>query len=210
MFLPSTLALRMMSSQKLLMRASNQLNGVQKAAIVPRAAVSVVVRWSVPSIKLAQSSASARYLLVQRGKEPNMGMWSLPGGKIELGENTLDAAKRELVEETGLSASGITNSQSDRLILRWHSNGPFACSDSIHHSESKGVSFHYVISQCFAELQSNTPPNIIASDDAMDARWWSVDEMKDAEDEGTVTRGVVSVLERSEKLYVSGLLECDE
>eukprot|EP00804_Cyclotella_cryptica_P026570 CCRYP_020443-RA/>CCRYP_020443-RA protein AED:0.31 eAED:0.32 QI:0/0/0/1/0/0/2/0/139 len=137
------------------------------------------------------------YLLVQRGKEPNKGLWSLPGGKIEVGESTLDAAKRELWEETGLLSS------------TWHNNGPFTCTDSIHHSQSYGVSFHYVISQCFAELQSQSPPIIQASDDAMDARWWSPHEMKDAEERGVVTKGVMGVLERSEALYISGLLKCE-
>ena len=39
------------------------------------------------------------YLLIQRGKEPNKGMWSLPGGSIQLGETTLSGAQRELIEE---------------------------------------------------------------------------------------------------------------
>ena len=42
------------------------------------------------------------FLLIQRGKAPNYGEWSLPGGSIELGEGTLAAGKRELLEETQL------------------------------------------------------------------------------------------------------------
>ena len=37
----------------------------------------------------------------QRGKEPNHGRWILPGGKIEDGEDHIQAAKRESPEETG-------------------------------------------------------------------------------------------------------------
>ena len=43
-------------------------------------------------------------LLIRRGTSPRLGEWSLPGGRIEPGERAADAAMRELVEETGVSA----------------------------------------------------------------------------------------------------------
>ena len=44
-----------------------------------------------------------RVLLVQRGRPPRQGQWSLPGGAQELGEIVAEAARREVLEETGLT-----------------------------------------------------------------------------------------------------------
>ncbi|MGQ0531310.1 MAG: NUDIX hydrolase [Caulobacteraceae bacterium] len=46
-------------------------------------------------------------LLIRRGAPPFEGEWSLPGGRIEWGERAVDAALRELKEETGCDAAPI-------------------------------------------------------------------------------------------------------
>jgi 8-oxo-dGTP diphosphatase len=44
------------------------------------------------------------YLFQERLKQPYFGYWGLPTGKIRWGETVLEAAARELMEETGLTA----------------------------------------------------------------------------------------------------------
>jgi len=41
-------------------------------------------------------------LLVQRGRDPGRGLWAVPGGKVRHGEPMKAAARREVLEETGL------------------------------------------------------------------------------------------------------------
>lgn len=41
-------------------------------------------------------------LLIQRGRDPGMGLWAVPGGKVRRGETLVEAARREALEETGL------------------------------------------------------------------------------------------------------------
>lgn len=45
-----------------------------------------------------------KVLVGQRGGGAGQGLWSLPGGMVELGETCQSAALRELEEETGLKA----------------------------------------------------------------------------------------------------------
>jgi len=56
---------------------------------------------------LAASAAVFRgreVLLVRRGQKLGYGLWSLPGGKVEFGEQVAEAASREVLEETGVHA----------------------------------------------------------------------------------------------------------
>jgi 8-oxo-dGTP diphosphatase len=45
---------------------------------------------------------AGKVLLILRRRPPNAGMWSLPGGLVELGETTAKAVEREVKEETNL------------------------------------------------------------------------------------------------------------
>lgn len=59
-------------------------------------------RNPVPAACCFVVDASGRLLFAQRAVEPAKGRWTLPGGFVELGETTEEAALRELEEETGL------------------------------------------------------------------------------------------------------------
>jgi ADP-ribose pyrophosphatase YjhB (NUDIX family) len=47
-------------------------------------------------------------LLVKRGLEPSRGLYAFPGGRVEAGETSEEAARRELLEETGMMAAALT------------------------------------------------------------------------------------------------------
>ncbi|NNE56753.1 MAG: NUDIX hydrolase [Hellea sp.] len=64
-------------------------------------------------------------LLIRRGKPPRMGEWSIPGGRIELGETEREAVLRELNEETNVDAEilgkiEIIDAQFDGEPFRLH------------------------------------------------------------------------------------------
>lgn len=56
----------------------------------------------VPCVGAVVHDSSGRLLLVRRGREPSVGTWSLPGGRVEPGEDDATAVAREVLEETGL------------------------------------------------------------------------------------------------------------
>jgi 8-oxo-dGTP diphosphatase len=51
---------------------------------------------------LVVATSGRRLLLLRRRKQPNLGLWSPPGGMVEPGEDPLACAVREFREETGL------------------------------------------------------------------------------------------------------------
>ena len=78
-----------------------------------------VMRDSTNRPVLAASAAcfrEGRLLLVRRANPPQL--WTLPGGRIELGESAADAAQRELLEETGVKAEIAGFAGYREMVLR--------------------------------------------------------------------------------------------
>lgn len=93
-------------------------------------------------------------LLIRRGAPPRLGEWSLPGGRIEPGERAIDAALRELREETGVEAELV---------------GLIDVVDGLFPEAGR----HYVLIDYAARWKSGEP---IAGDDASDARFVPVEK----------------------------------
>lgn len=61
-----------------------------------------------------------RVLLVQRGRPPALGRWSLPGGLVDVGEPLEAAVRREVAEECGLAGRPLLRGAgSDALAAQW-------------------------------------------------------------------------------------------
>jgi 8-oxo-dGTP diphosphatase len=93
-----------------------------------------------------------RVLLVQRGREPLKGHWSLPGGLIEVGESLQSAVVREVQEETGLLVEPL---ELIELLDRIHRDGD-------------RVRYHYVIADYLCRVTGGT---LKAASDADAVRW---------------------------------------
>lgn len=114
-------------------------------------------------------------LLVRRGSPPQIGRWTVPGGKVELGEKLEAAALRELYEETGL-----------RCTL-----GPVVeILDRVTHDGLGRVEYHYVILDFLGTAPTGT---LCASSDCTDARWVLVADLPNYD----TTDGLELVIQRA-------------
>ena len=100
-------------------------------------------------------------LLVRRGRGPGGGRWSLPGGRVEWGESMIEAAVRELAEETGLvGACGP--------LVGW-----------VERIGSEPEPFHYAILDFEVTILDDASPQ--AGDDASEAAFVPLWEVEDKE-----------------------------
>jgi mutator protein MutT len=62
----------------------------------------------IPAATALVLNGTGQLLLVRRNREPGKHQWALPGGFVESGESPAEAARRELEEETGITAGETT------------------------------------------------------------------------------------------------------
>lgn len=92
-------------------------------------------------------------LLVKRRNEPDAGLWGFPGGHVDLGETALDAAARELLEETGVIGVPLRYLTNVDVIIR----------------DAKGrIEHHFLLAAVLCTYTDGDPQ---PDDDVSDARW---------------------------------------
>lgn len=97
-----------------------------------------------------------RLLLVQRGRPPGVGLWTIPGGRVEPGEDDPAAVARELREETGLDVA------------------VGALAGAVERPGPAGVTY-----DIYDYLATVAGGSLRAGDDASDVRWASADDLRD-------------------------------
>jgi len=116
-----------------------------------------------------------RILLVQRGKEPGKGCWSLPGGALETGEFLADGVRREVREETGLEIRPIGVFEIFERIIR----------------DARGVpEYHYVLIDYMCRA---TGGQLGAGDDVARAEWVRRRDLAELR----MTEGTLAVIEKA-------------
>jgi 8-oxo-dGTP diphosphatase len=125
-----------------------------------------------------------RVLLVQRGREPLRGHWSIPGGAVETGETLETALRREVLEETGLTVNPLfLTAVFERLM-----------------PDAKGrTEFHYVLIDYVCTLPPGTEPHNIehAGDDAQALGWFDLEEAQTLQ----MTAGTLDVVAKALLAY---------
>src|SRR5687768_447409 len=138
-----------------------------------------------PKPELAVSAAIFRdsnVLLVRRAGAPAKGLWTLPGGRVEVGETLVTAVKREVLEETALNIDVI---------------GLAGYRESILAQAVGDRGRHFVILPFAARWISG---EVRLNDELDDSRWMTIDAVAGL----PTTEGLIDILRQAERLHAIG------
>lgn len=111
---------------------------------------------TIDALIIARDKDGAKLLLIQRGQEPFMNKWALPGGFIEMDEDLESGIAREIEEETGLKLSEFSQLKTYGAPNR----------DPRHRTIT--VAFYKVVSECLP---------VKGMDDAICAQWFLINDL---------------------------------
>ena len=111
----------------------------------------------VLTVDIAVISHDNHILLIKRGREPHKDKWALPGGHVEMDETVLEAATRELKEETG-----FITSNSIRLL-------------NVYSRIDRDPRDRYVSVAYWTKVFSRE--TLTPGDDAADAKWFHIKDL---------------------------------
>ena len=101
-----------------------------------------------------------RVVLVKRKFPPLAGEWSIPGGRLKIGETQREGVVREAREETGLTVDPVELLGVYDRLLR---------------DEAGRILYHYVLIDFLCQRIAG---ELQAGGDADDARWFSQEELR--------------------------------
>ncbi len=116
-----------------------------------------------------------KILLVERGKDPLKGYWSIPGGIVETGEKLVEGIRREVAEETGLDV--------DPYFL-------FEIFERVIPDAEGKPEYHYVLIDYLCRRLSG---EAAAASDASRVEWVAEQNLR----EYRLTEGTLGVIERA-------------
>jgi 8-oxo-dGTP diphosphatase len=99
-----------------------------------------------------------RILLAQRRAGKMQGWWNAPGGHIEWRESALDAARRELREEAGMTALNAR-------ILRWAED------------VSEEEDHHYIVALVLCDVADREDPRLVEPEKSSAWDWYDIDSL---------------------------------
>jgi 8-oxo-dGTP diphosphatase len=125
---------------------------------------------------------------MKRNKEPNLGLWVAPGGKIEKHESPYECALREFYEETGLRA------------LNMHLRG--IVSLVLPQLTSPCIQFIYLVTEFSGETTADAEEGSL--------RWWPKSEINQLPMPDGVSLFLSHLLDTSKPIYQAKFVYNDD